>query len=112
MTTDRILRPLGRVLLGGPMFIFGIQHFMYVDFVVTLIPEWIAGRRFWTYLTGTALIVAGNAIALDRTGRLAASLLGVMIFLFFLLVHIPLVIGRPNEPDQVTYLTQAFTFSG
>jgi uncharacterized membrane protein len=112
MTTDRILRPLGRVLLGGPMFIFGIQHFMYVDFVVTLIPEWIAGRRFWTYLTGTALIVAGTAIALDRTARLAASLLGVMIFLFFLLVHIPLVIGRPNEPDQVTYLTQAFTFSG
>jgi hypothetical protein len=35
-----------------------------------------------------------------------------MIFGFFLLVHIPLVVGRPNEPDQITYLTQAFTFSG
>jgi uncharacterized membrane protein len=93
------------------MFI-GIQHFMYVDFVITLIPEWIVGRRFWTYLTGTALIAAGTAITLDRTSRLAASLLGVMIFIFVLFVHVPAVLGRPNEPDQVTYLTQAFTFSG
>lgn len=35
-----------------------------------------------------------------------------MIFGFFLLVHVPLVLGRPNEPDQITYLTQALTFSG
>ena len=35
-----------------------------------------------------------------------------MVFIFFLLVHIPLVVGKPNEPDQITYLTQAFTFSG
>jgi hypothetical protein len=35
------------VLLGIPMFIFGIQHYMYVDFVITLMPEWIAGQRFW-----------------------------------------------------------------
>lgn len=40
------------------------------------------------------------------------ALLGVMIFGFFLLVHVPLVLGRPNEPDQITYLTQALTFSG
>jgi hypothetical protein len=51
-------------------------------------------------------------ITLDRTSRLAASLLGVMIFIFVLFVHVPAVLGRPNEPDQVTYLTQAFTFSG
>jgi uncharacterized membrane protein YphA (DoxX/SURF4 family) len=94
------------------MVIFGIQHYMYVDFVISLIPEWIAGRRFWTYLTGTALLAAGAAIVLNRIARPAASLLGVMIFGFFLLVHIPLVLGRPNEPDQITYLTQAFTFSG
>jgi uncharacterized membrane protein len=103
---------LSRVLLGVPMFIFGIQHYMYVDFVISLIPEWIAGRRFWTYFTGTALIAAGAAITLNRVSRLAASLLGLMIFGFFLLVHIPLVLGRPNDPDQITYLTQAFTFSG
>ena len=35
-----------------------------------------------------------------------------MIFGFFLLLHVPLVLGRPNEPDQITYLTQALTFSG
>ena len=78
---------------------------------ITLIPEWIAGRRFWTYFTGTALLAAGLAITLNRIARPAAALLGAMIFRFFLLVHVPLVLGRPNEPDQITYLTQALTFS-
>jgi hypothetical protein len=35
VTTKPFLETLGRVLLGVPMFIFGIQHFMYVDFVIT-----------------------------------------------------------------------------
>jgi putative oxidoreductase len=43
------------------MVIFGIQHYMYVDFVISMIPEWIGGRRFWTYFTGTALAAAGVA---------------------------------------------------
>jgi hypothetical protein len=94
------------------MVIFGIQHYMYVDFVITLIPDWIAGRRFWAYFTGTALLSAGVAISLNRIARPATVLLGAMIFGFFVLVHVPLVLGRPNEPDQITYLTQAFTFSG
>jgi len=110
--TDRFLRTLSRLLLGLPMVIFGIQHYMYVDFVITLIPEWIAGRRFWTYFTGTALLSAGVAITLNRIARPATALLGAMILGFFVLVHVPLVLGRPNEPDQITYLTQAFTFSG
>ena len=80
--------------------------------MITFIPEWMAGRRFWTYFTGTALVAAGLAITLNRIARPATALLGAMIFGFFLLVHVPLVLGRPNEPDQMTYLTQALTFSG
>jgi uncharacterized membrane protein len=103
---------LGRGLFGIPMVVFGIQHFIYVDFVITLIQPWIPGRVFWTYFTGVALIAAGTAIVLDRTARLAATLLGVMVFLFFLLVHIPQVAASPGDSHQWTYLTQAFTFSG
>ena len=112
MTARPSQETLSRVLLGVPIFIFGIQHYMYVDFVITLMQEWLPGRRFWSYVAGTALLAAGTAITLNRMARLASWLLGVMIFIFFLLVHIPLVVTRPNEPDQITYLTQAFTFSG
>jgi len=116
-TTDIVkptgsLSTLGRVVFGIPMVVFGIQHFIYVDFVITLIPPWIPGRPFWTYFTGVALIGAGTAITLNKTARLAATLLGVMVFLFFLLVHIPQVAASPGDPRQWTYLSQAFTFSG
>ena len=104
--------PLGRVLFGISMVIFGIQHFMYAPFVHTLMPPWIPVRPFWTYFTGIALMSAGVAITTGVLGRLAASLLGLMVFVFFLLVHVPQVVAAPADPHQWTYLSQAFTFSG
>jgi uncharacterized membrane protein len=103
---------MGRVLFGVPMIIFGIQHFIYADFVVTLMQPWLPWRPFWTYFCGVALIAAGLALTDDRLTRLAATLLGVMIFLFVLLVHIPQALLLSADPHQWTYLTQAFTFSG
>jgi uncharacterized membrane protein YphA (DoxX/SURF4 family) len=102
----------GRVLYGVPMIVFGIQHYIYASFVVTLMQPWLPWRPFWTYFCGTALVAAGLAITVDRVTRLAAMLLGTMIFLFFLLVHIPQVIAQPGDPHQWTYMMQAFTFSG
>jgi uncharacterized membrane protein len=112
-----LVTALGRLLFGIPMVVFGIQHFIYVDFVLTLMPVWIPGRRFWTYFTGVALIAGGTGITLGKIGRravgqLAATLLGVMIFLFVLLVHVPQVVATPDDPRQLTYLCQALTFSG
>jgi len=107
-----ILTPLGRVVFGIPMVVFGIQHFIYVRFVTGLVPAWMPGRGFWTYFTGVALITAGTAIILGKMARLAAGLLGLMVFLFFLLVHVPLVAASPSDPSQWTYMIQAFTFSG
>ena len=107
-----LVTPLGRVLFGISMVIFGIQHFIYAPFVHTLMPPWIPVRPFWTYFTGIALMCAGAAITTGVRARLAATLLGVMVFVFFLLVHIPQVVATPADPHQWTYLSQAFTFSG
>ena len=84
------LRPLGWYLLGVFLLVAGVQHFVYASFVDSLVPAWIPpGPRFWTCLTGVALIAAGVGLALPKTARLAALLSAVMIFLWVLLLHIP-----------------------
>jgi uncharacterized membrane protein len=80
----------GRVCLGLFMLLGGIQHFRFVEFVVTLVPSWVpGGGLFWTYFAGVALIAGGAGLIIPATARLAAALSGVMIFLWVVMLHIP-----------------------
>ncbi|HKX84128.1 MAG TPA: DoxX family membrane protein, partial [Pyrinomonadaceae bacterium] len=80
---------LGRICLGAFFILAGIQHFYYAQFVATLVPSWIPGAAFWTYFTGLALIAGGIGVLTPITSRLAALMSGLMIFSWFLLLHIP-----------------------
>jgi hypothetical protein len=75
---------------------FGLDHFIYIKFVSAMVPSWIPGHYFWTYFTGTALIGAGIALTFKIKLRLVASLLGIMIFTWFIILHIPRAIANPG----------------
>lgn len=81
---------LGRICLGMFLVITGIQHFMFTEFVASLIPGWFPGDAvFWTYFGGVALIAGGVGLFIPQTARLAALLSGLMVFSWFWIVHIP-----------------------
>ena len=107
----RRLRPLGPVLLAVFLTICGIQHFVYADFVTTLVPAWMPGLRFWTYFTGTALIAGGLGILIPRTRVLAATLSGLMVFLWVWMVHIPRAVELRNA-SEVSGIFEALALSG
>lgn len=82
----------GRVCLGIFLCITGIQHFMYVQFVASLIPAWFPGNAvFWTYFTAIALIAGGIGLFIPYTASLAGLLAGIMVFTWFWVIHIPRV---------------------
>ncbi|HEX5167824.1 MAG TPA: hypothetical protein VFW11_01525 [Cyclobacteriaceae bacterium] len=82
----------GRIALGVFMIISGIQHFMYIPFVASLIPGWFPGNAiFYTKLAGILLIAGGLGLFISPTAKWAAFLTGVMIFLWFWIVHLPRV---------------------
>jgi putative oxidoreductase len=93
---DRFLK-LGRFLLAIPMIVYGVEHFMYAEFVATIVPPWIPWRPFWVYFTGCALIAAGASILVKKKADLAATLLGTMIFLFVALIHVFLLFHKPDD---------------
>ncbi len=68
------LEPLGGRLLALFLVVCGIQHFVYSDFVTTLVPAWIPAQRFWTYFAGVALLAGGLGLLVPQTARLAATL--------------------------------------
>jgi uncharacterized membrane protein len=88
---------LGRVCLGIFMINSGIQHFIWVPFVTSLVPAWIPGPLFWTYFAGVALIAGGAGLIFPPTARLAGTMSGLMVFTWFLILHIPRALAVPPE---------------
>src|SRR5437879_10441505 len=84
----------GRILVAISLIVFGIQHFMYGGFVAGLVPAFMPGRLFWAYFIGAAFIAAAAGILYKMLARPAATMLGVMFFLFVVLLHIPRIVGN------------------
>jgi uncharacterized membrane protein len=108
---------LDKFILFGPlcfaisMAIFGADHFVGARFVATIVPSWIPGHLFWAYFVGFALVAAALSLATSIRWRLAAALLGIMIFIFVLTIHIPNLLAAPHERTRVTILLRDLCLS-
>jgi uncharacterized membrane protein len=104
--------PLGRYFLAGFFAFCGVLHFFYVPFVAGLVPSWIPGHVFWTYFSGTALILAGVGISLHPTQRTAAALSAVMVFIWVLILHIPRALSDLHDSNETTAVFEAIAVTG
>lgn len=90
----------------------GIQHFLYLKFVGTLVPAYMPFRIFWAGLTGSAMILAGLSFATRMKMPLAASLLGIMMMVFLLMIHPPLLMAAPQKLMPWTRFVQDIAIAG
>lgn len=101
-----------RVGFGIPWIIFGIQHFMYADFVATLVPAYMPWRLFWAYATGASMFAAGVSFIVRWQMKLAAFLLGCLMVLYLLMVHPPLLSKEPQVGQHWTRFMQDIAIMG
>lgn len=79
------------------MLVYPVLHFIYTDFVASIVPPWIPWHLFWTYFTAVTIFAAGAAMVFKKHAQLAATLLGIEIFLFCVLIHVFLLWHRPGD---------------
>ncbi len=92
---ERLTRA-GQLAFGVCALLFGGAHFFYMNLTAPLVPRWLPPTQlFWGYATGVAFIAAGLAILSGVQARLAAILTTVMLAIFTLLVHGPMLLGDP-----------------
>ena len=105
---------LGPILFSVPIICFGIAHFLGPQDVADYTPSWVPFKMFWAYFCGAALIGSGIAIIFKIKPALSAVLLGTMIFLWFILLHIPRVIASPVDylGGEITSAAIALAYSG
>lgn len=105
------MRAVGRLSLGAFLVASGVQHFLFTPFVMTLVPAWIPNPELWTYVAGWALIAGGIGLVLAATSRLAATLVGLMVLTWLVILHIPRALAM-NDQNEWTAVLEALGVSG
>ena len=103
---------LGKYLFVAALLIFGVLHFVYAVYIATLIPAWMPAPLFWAYFVGVAFCGTAVSLLLNRQQTLAMGLLGLMFFLWVVLLHAPRVVKNPQIEPEWTSMLVALTMSG
>ena len=97
---DRAMTNFGRVAFGVAAVVFGVDHFLALDLIASLVPTWMPGHVFLASLTGAAMIAAGLSILTGLLSGVGAFGLALMYLLFVLTLHTPRVLAAPRSPDE------------
>jgi uncharacterized membrane protein len=97
------LERLSRYLLGLSFVVFGIDHFLALAPIGTLIPNWIPWHVFWIAFFGAGFIAAGISIAFDVLLRWGAACIGLMYAIWVFTLHLPTVLGLYAMPGRSSH---------
>lgn len=108
------LIPFGPVFFSTTMILFGVCHLLYTPGIADMVPSWIPNHFFWAYFSAAALICSGVSIVIKVWTRVSSLLLGIMIFLWFVFLHVPNAIKYPlvDKGNFVFSALSALAFSG
>jgi uncharacterized membrane protein len=108
---DKIM-PFGRLCFAIPLAVFGSEHFTATASLATLVPRWIPAHVFWVYLVGLAFLGAAVSMAVLVQARLAATLVGMTMFMFVLVMDMPAVAANPHNRFFWALALRQLAFSG
>jgi len=83
------LSVIGRILFAIPFAVFGINHFLFLDFYIGEVSSFIPGGAYTIILTGVFLIMASLSIIFNKYIRVSTILLSILLLIFILTIHIP-----------------------
>jgi uncharacterized membrane protein len=107
-----------RYILALSFVVFGVDHFLALAPIGTLIPNWIPWHVFWIAFFGAAFVAAGLGIAFNYLARWSAAGIGLMFAIWVFTLHLPRTLfglygGKgPGNPDEWSSLFIAVALWG
>jgi putative oxidoreductase len=80
---------IGRILFAIPFAVFGINHFLMMDYYVGMLTSFIPLGAYTIILTGIMLIVASISIIFKKFVKFSTLMLAILLLAFIITIHIP-----------------------
>src|SRR5580700_9091773 len=108
---DKIVA-LSNLCFAVPLAVFGALHLSAVEIIVPMVPKYMPWRLFWAYFVGFALLAASLSIATKIQVRWSGLLLGIMMFTFVAMLHIPRALANPRDRFAWVIVIREMSFAG
>jgi uncharacterized membrane protein YphA (DoxX/SURF4 family) len=117
---SHVLVFIARILIAVALLFFGVEHFLHPEFapgvpLEKITPASFPLRIFWAELVGAILLVAGAALIIDKRGRLAATLAGLVMVLVTLFLYSPILAtdrGTAQVIEGINYVADTLLYGG
>jgi uncharacterized membrane protein len=80
---------LGPVFEAVALAMFAGEHFLAAHDLAPIVPKWLPGHLFWTYLVGVALLAAAISFIAWRCVRWSAALLALLFLIIVATIDVP-----------------------
>ncbi len=108
----KIMATAGRILFALPFAIFGINHFLMMDYYMGMLTSFIPKTAFIMILTGIVLIAASISIITKILVKLSTILLAILLFIFIITIHIPHLINGVDTTATLIALLKDISLMG
>jgi len=106
------LTTLGRILFAFPFAIFGINHFLMMDYYMGMLTSFIPKTAYVMILTGILLILTSISIMTKKYVKFSTLLLAFLLFLFIVTIHIPHLIAGTDKTVVLLTLLKDISLMG
>jgi len=103
---------IGRIIFAIPFALFGINHFLMLDYYVGMITSFIPFGAYTVVLTGIMLIAASISIISKKYVRFSTILLAVLLFIFIVTIHVPHLFTETDKTVTIVALLKDISLMG
>jgi putative oxidoreductase len=106
------LTTAGRILFAIPFGLFGINHFLMLDYYLGMLTSFIPLGPYTIVLTGIMLIAACISIMTKILVKLSTLLLAGLLFIFIITIHIPHLFSDLDKTATIIALLKDISLMG
>jgi len=103
---------IGRILFALPFAVFGINHFLMMDYYMGILTSFIPKTGFIMILTGIMLILASISIITKKFVTISTLLLALLLFVFIVTIHLPHLVHGVDTTTTLIALLKDISLMG
>jgi uncharacterized membrane protein YphA (DoxX/SURF4 family) len=106
------LTTIGRILFAIPFALFGINHFLMLDYYLGMLTSFVPLGAYTIILTGIMLIAASISIITKRLVKFSTLFLAFLLFVFIVTIHIPHLFADTDKTITIIALLKDISLMG
>jgi uncharacterized membrane protein YphA (DoxX/SURF4 family) len=106
------LTSVGRILFAVPFALFGINHFLMLDYYFGMLTSFVPLGAYTIILTGIMLIAASISIITKVFVKFSTLCLAVLLFIFIVTIHIPHLFADADKTITIIALLKDISLMG